>query len=194
MSLNLIVGPMFSGKSGELIKTIRVLKKESIEYLVIKPRIDNRYTEEGYIVTHYMDKEKCLCITDMKEVFDLNIKDIKYLIIDEGQFINNLVPGVKKLVDDYNINVIIAGLDGDFNREPIGDILELIPFADQVIKKNAICGYIDCNNNAIFTYKKSNDNSIVDVGSNEKYMSMCRTHYTEAMNIKNNVENINNEI
>ena len=125
---------------------------------------------------------------------DLNITNIKYLIIDEGQFINNLVPIVKNLVDDYKINVIIAGLDGDFKREPIGDILQLIPFADNVIKKNAICKYNNCNKNAIFTYKKSDDTNIIDVGSDEKYISMCRIHYNEAIKGKNNLVNINNEI
>ena len=136
MSLKLIIGPMYSGKSFELIKTIRELKILDLPFLVIKPKIDNRYTEEDYIVTHNMDKEVCMVIEDMYELLKMDTLDsYKYLIIDEGQFIKNLCEVSKILVDNLGKNLVIAGLDGDFNREPIGELLNLIPFSDECIKK-----------------------------------------------------------
>ena len=122
MSLKLIIGPMYSSKSFELIKTIRELKILELPFLVIKPKIDDRYTEEDYIVTHNMDKEACMVVEDMYELLKLEtINDYKYFIIDEGQFIKNICEVTRILVDNFGKDVVIAGLDGDFNRQPIGE-------------------------------------------------------------------------
>ena len=187
MSLKLILGPMYSGKSFELIRTIRELKILDLPYMVVKPKIDDRYTKEDYICTHNMDKEKCVTVSDMKDVYNYKISDFKFIIIDEGQFINNLVPVTKDLVDNYQIDVVIAGLDGDFKREPIGDILQLIPFSDIVIKKNSKCIKCKDRTEAPFTFKTTLNDSVIDVGSVNKYIPLCRKHYIESTILKNQI-------
>tara|TARA_B110000879_G_scaffold207236_2_gene290557 strand:+ start:1815 stop:2396 length:582 start_codon:yes stop_codon:yes gene_type:complete len=192
MSLKLIIGPMYSGKSFELIKTIRELKILDLPFLVIKPKIDNRYTEEDYIVTHNMDKEVCMVIEDMYELLKMDTLDsYKYLIIDEGQFIKNLCEVSKILVDNLGKNLVIAGLDGDFNREPIGELLNLIPFSDECIKKKSKCIKCKDRTEAPFTFKIINNNNIIDVGSVDKYIPLCRKHYIFFTKLKNDTAVLN---
>lgn len=186
MSLKLIIGPMYSGKSFELIKTIRELKILELPFLVIKPKIDDRYTEEDYIVTHNMDKEACMVIEDMYELLKLDsINNYKYFIIDEGQFIKNICEVTKILVDNMGKNLVIAGLDGDFNREPIGELLNLIPFSDECIKKKSKCIKCKDRTEAPFTFKTTKNNNIIDVGSVDKYIPLCRKHYIYFTKLKN---------
>lgn len=179
MSLKMIIGPMYSGKSFELIKTIRELKILELPFLVIKPKIDNRYTDEDYIVSHNDDREQCISIDDMIELEKYDLSKYKYIIIDEGQFFKNLNRVVKHLVNDYNLNVVIAGLDGDFKMNPIGEILNLIPFSDECIKLNSKC--IECKDRTLapFSYKKTLDSNIIDIGSVDKYIPLCRKHYNQ---------------
>ena len=179
MSLKLIIGPMYSGKSFELIKTIRELKILELPFLVVKPKIDNRYTKEDYIMTHNKDKEECIVIEDMLDLLNYSLGKYKYIIIDEGQFIKNLDKVSRILVDDFKLNLVIAGLDGDFNRKPIGEILNLIPFSDECIKKNSKCIKCKDRTDAPFTFKLSTDNNVIDVGSVDKYIPLCRNHYIE---------------
>ena len=185
MSLKLIIGPMYSGKSFELIKTIRELKILELPFIVIKPKIDDRYTKEDFIVTHNMDKEACLVIEDMYELLNLEtLNSYKYLIIDEGQFIKNLYEVSKILVEKFNKNLVIAGLDGDFNRKPIGELLQLVPFSDECIKKKSMCIKCKDRTEAPFTFKISQCSDVIDVGSVGKYIPLCRKHYVELTLLK----------
>ena len=175
---------MYSGKSFELIKTARELKILELPFLVVKPKIDNRYTDEDYIMTHNKDREECIVVEDMIELLNYNLSKYKYIIIDEGQFIKNLEKVSKILVDEFNLNLVIAGLDGDFNRKPIGEMLNLIPFADECMKKNSKCIKCKDRTEAPFTFKFSSNKDVIDVGSVDKYIPLCRKHYLDASNIK----------
>tara|TARA_B100000768_G_scaffold20019_1_gene18015 strand:- start:103 stop:705 length:603 start_codon:yes stop_codon:yes gene_type:complete len=191
MSLKLILGPMYSGKSFELIKTIRELKILDLPYMVVKPKIDDRYTKEDFICTHNMDKERCICLSDMNDIYKYKLTEYKFIIIDEGQFISNLVSVTKNLVDNYGLNVVIAGLDGNFKREPIGDILQLVPFSEVVIKNNSKCIKCKDRTEAPFTFKTSLNNDVIDVGSVNKYIPLCRKHYIESTLLKNSLKDKN---
>lgn len=185
MSLELIIGPMYSGKSFELIRKIRETKILELKYMVIKPSIDKRYTKESYIVTHNRDKEECVVTDNLLSLFDYKgFQNLNTIFIDEGQFFNNLKLFVIKCVDEYNLNVVISGLDGDSNREPIGEILQLIPLADECVKKTSKCIMCKDRTKAPFTFKKVDNNKIVDVGSTDKYIPLCRKHYIEQTLLK----------
>ena len=86
-------------------------------------------------------------------------------------------------VDKLNKTVICAGLDGDFERNPFGDVLKLIPYADKVKKLTALCK--KCNNGtpAIFSKRITNNNKQTIVGGADMYESVCRKHYLEEKNI-----------
>jgi len=175
--LELIIGPMFSGKSTELIRHIRMLKVINAAYIVIKPKMDTRY-DANKIVSHNQDSEICLVTDDLAEIRDESLHNIPYLIIDEGQFLQNLKSKVLYWVETLGKNVIVGGLDGDFLRNPIGEILQLIPYADTYSKKTALCKICNDGTPALFSHRASNENKDqICLGSTETYMPLCRGHY-----------------
>ena len=185
-TLDIILGPMFAGKSCELIRRIRILKVLQKNYLVIKQSIDNRYEESNggsHIISHNYDKEHCIVLQHMNDIFDkLNQNNnINTIFVDEGQFFDDLKEVVIRLVEEYHINVVITGLDGDSNRNKFGQILDLIPYCTSCTKINACCVKCMDGTPAPFSYRKKNNqpNEQILIGANDMYMSLCRKHYLE---------------
>lgn len=185
-TLDIIIGPMFAGKSCELIRRIRILKVLQKNYLVIKPSIDNRYEESNsisHIISHNYDKEHCIVLQHMNDIFNKlnNNTNINTIFVDEGQFFDDLKEVVIRLVEEYNINVVITGLDGDSNRNKFGQILDLIPYCTSCTKINACCVKCMDGTPAPFSYRKKNNqpNEQILIGANDMYMSLCRKHYLE---------------
>jgi len=174
--LEIIIGPMFAGKSCEIIRRVRLLRVCNKNYLIIKPQIDTRYSVNE-IVSHNFDKEKCLAVNDISEIFDSLKNNIDTVFIDEAQFFKNLKIPVLKIVEEYNCNVIITGLDGDSNRNKFGEILDLIPYCDTCTKIHALCQVCMDGTPGIFSYRKSNDDGQVHLGAGDEYMAVCRKHY-----------------
>ncbi len=183
-NLDIIIGPMFAGKSCELIRRIRLLKVLKKEYIVIKPKIDNRYdnlSDSKMIVSHNFDKEHCIVLEKLENIFNfsMDLTNINTIFIDEGQFFDDLVDAVKQLVDSYKINVVITGLDGDSNRKKFGHILDLIPFCNSCTKINAACIMCLDGTPAPFSHRVTKDSEQILIGSTDSYMSLCRRHYLE---------------
>jgi thymidine kinase len=183
-NLDIIIGPMFAGKSCELIRRIRLLKVLKKEYIVIKPIIDNRYDnlhDSTMIVSHNFDKEHCVVLSKLADIYEIcNLDDnIDTIFIDEGQFFPDLKLIVLQLVEKNNINVVISGLDGDSNRNKFGQILDLIPYCNTCTKINAAC--IKCLDGtpAPFSYRINQNDSQILIGESDLYMSLCRKHYLE---------------
>lgn len=173
--LELILGPMFSGKSTELISRIRKLRVLGRHFLVVKPAIDNRYTTENFINTHNSETERCLTATHLGHV-DFNGYDAVF--IDEGQFFSDLYEVISKVVDNKNMMVVVAGLNGDSNRQKFGQINDLVPLADNIVFKTSYCKVCLDGTPAPFSYridKKQRDQ--ISVGGTEQYMPLCRKHY-----------------
>lgn len=177
--LDLIIGPMFSGKSSEIIKRIRNFKMSNKKYIVIKPSIDNRY-DLNKIISHDNDSETCVMVNDITLVTDEQIENYDIIIIDEGQFFENLKDKVLYWVEKLNKYIIIGGLDGDFLRNPIGDIIKLIPYADDYVKLKAMCTHCTDGTKAIFSHKLKNKSEIIEIGEYNLYVPLCRKHYLEA--------------
>ena len=187
-NLDIVIGPMFAGKSCELIRRIRLLKVLKKEYIVIKPKIDNRYDnlyDSNMIVSHNFDKEHCIVLNKLEMIFITNLINIDTIFIDEGQFFDDLVDVVKKLVEINKINVVVTGLDGDSNRNKFGHILDLIPFCNTCIKINAACIMCLDGTHAPFSYRmKKTELSQILIGAGDSYMSLCRKHYLESMDLE----------
>lgn len=173
--LELIIGPMFSGKSTELIREIRLARIIKKKVIVIKPLIDNRYKNDK-IVSHSFESEECITVEILSEI-DNKIIDYDLIVVDEGQFFVDLKETVLQWVEKNNKHVIVGGLDGDYKRKPIGKILELIPYSDKCIKITSLCK--ECNNGekALFSHRTINNNEQVQVGGEESYVPLCRMHY-----------------
>ena len=180
-SLELIIGPMFSGKSTELLKKIKILKVINTSFLVIKPKIDNRYSENR-LVSHDKQSESCMNVDNLDSIDESIIEKFNTIIIDEGQFFKNLKKNVLYWVEKLNKNVIIGGLDGDYKREPIGEILDLIPYADDYKKLKALCLICKNGNHALFSHRLINDTNQILIGEENTYIPLCRKHYLEKNN------------
>lgn len=176
--LELIIGPMFSGKSTELIRRIRLLQKIEKKVLVTKPIIDSRYNQDK-ITSHNYESVDCMVLNKLEEIPDEEIKKYDTIVVDEGQFFPDLVPTVSRWVDTFSVNIIVGGLDGDFQRQPIGTILDLIPFADQCYKLNSLCNMCKDGTEAPFSFRLVNSPDKVLVGGSESYIPVCRKHFIE---------------
>ena len=176
--LELFIGPMFSGKSTELIKNVRLHKVINRKVLVIKPKIDIRY-DNNRIVSHAGEKEDCITTDDLKNISIETINSHDIIIIDEGQFFKSLKKCCLEWVEKYNKHVIVGGLDGDFQRNPMGEILDLIPYSDNYQKLSALCKICNDGTKAIFSKRiiHDHDENQVLIGGAESYVSVCRYHY-----------------
>ena len=183
--LDLIIGPMFSGKSTELIRKIRLAKIINKKVLVIKPIIDIRYKNDK-IVSHSFEQEECLTIEKLKDI-DHFINQYDLIIVDEGQFFPDLFQYVTMWADTLPVHIVIAGLDGTSERKPFGDMLRLIPHAEEVERLEAFCSV--CGDGTIANYSQykglrsvengANTKEEVVIGGTEVYRPVCRKHYLE---------------
>ena len=179
MSLEIVLGPMFSGKSSYLLSSIRRFKEIGWPVFIITSSLDKRYTTETQIVNH--NQESCKADIAIENLSDVSNKkdylESKVIIIEEAQFYPDLVDFVLEAVEVYEQHVIVAGLDGDASRKPFGSLLELIPYCDSIIKLKALCKKCNDGTEALFTSKKGSIISTIDVGSSDKYEALCRKHY-----------------
>ena len=171
--LELILGPMFSGKTTRLINLQKQYGICDISCCVINHMLDKRY-DDHLLCTHDKQSTDCFNINNLKDIFSLNIID-KYIVflINEGQFFEDILDIVPQLVEKYGKKVYICGLDGDFERKKFGRLIDLIPLADKVIKKTALCKLCKNGKKGIFTMRLTNDDKQIIVGSNI-YIPVCR--------------------
>lgn len=175
--IEVIVGPMYSGKSEELIRRIRRAKIARQKVQVFKPEIDVRYSKDD-VVSHCGEKEDAIPIKHSNDIIKLLEEDTEVVAVDEVQFFDdNIVQILNKIADD-NKRVICAGLDMDFRGEPFGCVPKLMATAEFVDKIQAIC--MVCGNPATRTQrlidgKPANYNGeIVLIGATESYEARCR--------------------
>jgi thymidine kinase len=176
--IEIITGPMFAGKSEELIRRLRRLDYAHQKYLVFKPDIDNRYSE-GNVESHLHNKAKCIPVKSSAEIASVVSKSkVDVIAIDEVQFLDF---GIVALCDSWaneGIRVIVAGLDTDFRGEPFPVSAALLSKAEFVTKLTAIC--VKCGAPATMTQRIVNgvpasyDEPIVLVGASESYEPRCR--------------------
>ena len=105
-------------------------------------------------------------------------KGSKLILINEGQFFSDIKEWVSCAVEKYNKHVYICGLDGDFRRNKFGDLLDLIPLCDEVIKLKSIC--VNCKvNHAIFTHRHIKDDTDQILIGTDEYNPLCRSCYKD---------------
>jgi len=175
--LEVIVGPMYSGKSEELIRRIRRTKIAKQKVQVFKPEIDNRYSKED-VVSHCGGKVEAIPVKDSSEILNILEEDTQVVAIDEVQFFDEGIIDIITTLADNNKRVICAGLDTDFRGVPFGPIPTLLATAEFVVKIQAIC--VVCGNPATRTQRLINgkpakyEDPIVLIGATESYEARCR--------------------
>ena len=183
MSLELILGPMFSGKTSALQSIIRRHEVLGLKSVAYKPQIDGRYGDDDYIYTHDKVKVSAIPVTYLtQQALYSRYEESSLVIIEEGQFFTDLYEFVLKAVERDEKHVIVAGLDGDRFRKPFGQLLQLIPIADRITKLTSLCKLCATSGLAVpalFSYGATKATEIVHVGGEECYMPLCRKHYLE---------------
>ena len=175
--IEVICGPMFAGKSEELIRRIKRLEYAKKKVVVFKPLIDNRYSEDE-VVSHNKRKTKCYNLASSKDVYKYITDDTYAVAFDEVQFMDEGIISVCQELADKGIRVICAGLDNDFKGEPFSIMPQLLCLAEYVTKLTAICNV--CGSNATRTQRIVNgipasyDDPIIIVGASEAYEPRCR--------------------
>ncbi|DAZ92905.1 TPA: hypothetical protein N0F65_013067 [Lagenidium giganteum] len=179
--LQLIIGPMFSGKSTELIRRMRRFQHAKLECLVVKYKLDDRYSEEK-MSTHDKQMFKAAPVARLEEIRQ-HIDQYDVIGIDEGQFFPDLLEFCDSVANSGK-TVIVAALDGTFERKPFGSVCSLIPSAEQVIKLNAVC--TECGRDAAFTRRIVADKSIELIGGSDMYepRNMCTDVLVESGTVR----------
>jgi thymidine kinase len=176
--ITLYIGCMFSGKTSELIKICRKCEIIDKKVLCIDFAENNRYSDEDYIMSHNADKIDCMKVNKLSEISDWFVQQYDYIMIDEGQFFSDLKHYVLKWCEEYNKKIVIIGLDGDYKREKFGQILDLIPYCDEIHKLKALCKLCNDGTESLFTHRLSTENEQIIIGSSN-YIPVCRKHYLE---------------
>lgn len=171
--VEMIVGPMFSGKSEELLRRIHRVELASQPYLLIKPSIDNRYSVDE-VVSHAGRKGKCVLVESAEDI--LNYPLLSVIGIDEAQFLSGDLVGVVEDLAQRGARVIIACLDTDSTGKPFGKMGDLLAVADEVIKLKAVC--MVCGADASKTQRLLSVATQVSVGGTDQYEARCRSCWT----------------
>ena len=178
MSLELILGPMFAGKSSAILQIVNRHNSIGHHVMIISHSIDERYSKNDFIVNHDGSKIPCHKASILEPyIMSEEFAECQLIIIEEGQFFKDLYSFVSKVVNTYKKDVIVVGLDGDADRKPFGQILSLIPICDKVQKLTAFCATCADGTPGIFTYCKKEKSEQVCVGGSDMYMPLCRKHF-----------------
>ncbi|HPV05319.1 MAG TPA: thymidine kinase, partial [Myxococcota bacterium] len=136
--LEVICGPMFSGKSEELIRRLRRAQIARQRVQIFKPSIDNRYSQDC-IVSHSELSLQARVVSSSSEILDLLDDRVEVVGIDEVQFFDHGIVKVCDKLANLGKRVIVAGLDTDFRGVPFEPVPQLMAIADYVTKTLAVC-------------------------------------------------------
>ena len=168
--IELIVGPMFSGKSTRLIELMRKYVYKAKKTIMVKYYADQRYSQKSEVVTHDLIKYDSINCKILRNSFD-TFKEYDVIGIDEGQFFADLVEVCEELALMGKI-VLIAALNGDFRMEPFPVIQRIIAKADKIKLLKAYC--FNCHKDAKFSLRIVQSNETVLIGAGESYKPACR--------------------
>ncbi len=169
--IEVIVGPMFSGKSEELIRRLRRAEIARKRVQIFKPVIDNRYSTNG-IVSHSGLEIQSDTVADADEI----VRKVNLLTevvgIDEGQFLGPGLVLVCQKLAEAGKRVIVSGLDMDYLGRPFEPMPTLLTAAEEITKLLAIC--IRCGNPAVHTQRLLHSDELIVVGAKGMYEARCR--------------------
>jgi thymidine kinase len=180
MSLEILVGPMFSGKSSRILSIVSRYSALNVPILVIKHAADIRYASNE-VATHDGRRAPCIIASDFSDIEPAFLSKFRVIIIEEAQFFRGLVPFVQYVVDQLNVHLFLVGLDGDSERKPFGEILQCIPLADKVEKLTALCHRCANGTPGIFTYRNGHQHQQMIVAGADLYEAVCRDCYHEKL-------------
>lgn len=181
-SIHLILGPMYSGKSTELIRIANQYKSIGKKILAINNKRDTRYGNNK-IISHDKLSINCIMVTSLDEILSdekyyQEFKNADIILIEELQFFDN-IDFITGAADIYNKKIVASGLDGDYLRKPFKSVIDLIPHSDNITKLKSFCKKCSDGTPGIFSKRIVDSTSTILVGGEETYISVCRKCYLE---------------
>ena len=175
--LSLLIGCMFAQKTTELLRRVRRYQSIGYRVLVVNYIADTRYGKDC-IASHDKEVEQATCVAQLSEIDELvRSQDYQVIAIDEGQFFPDLFHYVSLWADTLPVHIVISGLDGTSDRKPFGDMLRLIPHAEEVERLTAFCS-ICCNGTvAMYSQYVGDKKGDIAIGGATMYRPVCRAHY-----------------
>jgi len=172
--VEVICGPMFSGKSEELIKRVTRSKIARVPVQVFKPQLDDRYADTE-VVSHSQFRVEAQPVETSTDLLRAVRSDTEVIGVDEGQFFDE---GLVEVVDNLAATgkqVIVAGLDTDYLRRPFEPIPTMCDRAEYVTKMLAVCHR--CGGAALYTQRIVQSDDLVVLGATDAYEARCRMCY-----------------
>ena len=186
--IEVICGPMFSGKSEELLRRINLLQYSEVKFLLFTPDTDTRTgakkarSRDGRVID-------AVTVSRSREIINFindNPDNLQVIAIDEAQFFDDELPEVCNYLANHGYIVIVAGLDMDSFERPFVSMMKLLVYAEYVTKLKAVC--TNCGASASYTDStKTRDRSVqVMVGDKKEYVARCRRCHSECNANPNN--------
>ena len=169
--IEVVCGPMFSGKSEELIRRLRRAKIARKRVQVFKPAIDIRYSADE-IVSHADTRMASEVVNSGAEILERLDWRTQVVGFDEANFLGPELVEICQQLADSGKQVIVAGLDTDFMGRPFAPIAELLCLAESITKTLAIC--MRCGNPAKHTQRLVASEDLIVVGAADLYEARCR--------------------
>lgn len=182
-SLDIIIGPMYAGKTSELLRRLNMCVLMGFRCLFVNHKLDNRsqsnFSTHNNQLGEINNKIKTIKLQNISECLSM-IENYDIIGIDEGQLFKDLKEAVYDIVNNYGKKVIVSGLNGDFQMKKFGDIIDLIPFCENITKLNPFC--LTCCQNGIikpanFSKRIGGGDKIIEIGGTEHYIPVCRKCY-----------------
>jgi thymidine kinase len=169
--IEVICGPMFSGKSEELIRRLRraMIARKRVE--VFKPTIDNRYSDDE-IVSHGDSRMTSMVVKDATEIMNRIDWRSEVIGVDEANFMGPELVDIAQRLADSGKQVIVSGLDTDYLGRPFAPIPDLLALSESITKTLAIC--MRCGNPAKHTQRLRGSDDLIVVGAADMYEPRCR--------------------
>ena len=174
--VEVITGPMFSGKSEELLRRIHRVELAKQPYLLFKPSIDRRYSADE-VVSHKGNRNSCRLVAHAEDMLVYPLPSV--VGIDEAQFIDGDLVAVVQDMAQRGARVLLSCLDMDSMGKPFGCVGDLLAVADEVVKLKAVC--MKCGADAGRSQRLVNVGAQVSVGGNDQYEARCRACWTPSV-------------
>ena len=190
-SIKVYAGPMFCGKTTEVLREMERGKYANLNVGLFKPVIDTRYSVNK-VVTHKKDSEQCQLVKNADDLLrqvaeapnflqmvgipgsEMAGKSMQMVGIDEAQFLDRRIVEVCAQFRDEGRRVVAGGLDMDFQRKVFGPMGELMAIADEVEKLKAVC---KCGNDALFSKRRTQSQDQIQLGGADEYRAVCGSCY-----------------
>ena len=185
--LEVICGPMFSGKTEELLRRIRRAQIAKLPVALFKPATDKRY-DNVEVVSHDKNAMSSIVVNGSQALWD-HIQDARQrkpgrregfsiVAVDEAQFFDKGLPEVCNNLANQGYRVIVAGLDLDYEGVPFGPMPLLLALAEEVTKLHAVC--VETGRAAHFSHRIAGGQNQVELGAQDRYIPLARHAYVAA--------------